>query len=155
MLEIKDKIFNILLNHTLADRTTAAEEIANLFHKEFQQSDATPVWTKATRRNICQSAVLRDSVVVENYIHQWRIAGWDNKGVKFTNGIIKEWWELEILQEENMSEARSKDRELLHFAQWLDEMRNTFSAIWEDTKIWGSEDAFKKVLDIWSKQKEK
>ena len=48
--EIKEKIFNTLLNHTLADRTTAAEELAELFHKECQCQTGSAVWVKASDR---------------------------------------------------------------------------------------------------------
>lgn len=43
--EIKDKIFKILLNHKHADRTKAAEEIAELFQKEAQHP-VSAEWVK-------------------------------------------------------------------------------------------------------------
>ena len=43
MEDLKQKIFDILLNYTYENRTTAAEEIAKLFHEETQQG---PIWVR-------------------------------------------------------------------------------------------------------------
>jgi hypothetical protein len=57
------------------------------------------VWVKATREIMRRSAILRDSVLPEQNIHQWIVNGWNDEGVSFTNRIFKEWWELEILSQ--------------------------------------------------------
>jgi hypothetical protein len=73
-----------------------------------QQAPTEVVWIKATRRNMRRSAILRDSVLPENHIHQWKVDGWDGEGVMFTNGILKEWWELEMLCERTAGDAVNK-----------------------------------------------
>jgi hypothetical protein len=60
-------------------------------------------WVKATKENMRRSAILRDSVLPENNIHQWSTRAWDDKGVLFTNKVSKDWWELEILDESGQS----------------------------------------------------
>lgn len=70
-----------------------------------------PVWVKATPENMRRSAILRDSVLPENHIHQWAIRGWDEKGVRFDNKVEKEWWELEILVDES-GESKEGNREI-------------------------------------------
>lgn len=82
------------------------------------QRQAGPRWIKATRENMRRSAILRDQVVHENHIHQWHIKSWHEAGVTFTNGITKEWWELEILCE---STTPSKESDAVEFAIWLSE----------------------------------
>jgi hypothetical protein len=74
-------------------------EVEYLIEGEMLPTVAGVVWVKATGENMRRSAILRDSVLPENHIHQWRVNGWDGKGVMFTNGILKEWWELEILDD--------------------------------------------------------
>lgn len=99
----------------MEEKKYSAEEALNLQSSAYQkgynegyQLGKSEIWVKATRENMRRSAILRDSVLHENNIHQWVINGWDEKGVLFTNKVFKEWWELEILDESGAAAGREE-----------------------------------------------
>lgn len=113
----------------MEEKRYTAEEALNLQSSSYQkgynegyqlrkQEQPGAVWVKATRENMRRSAILRDSVLPENHIHQWVVSGWDEKGVKFTNRVEKEWWELEILDESGTAAVREEDGEKAQFNNW-------------------------------------